>query len=219
MSAGFVDGNTSFTKNIHGETGVTGSSNLDLIRDYYRLQILFNRIIFQLKPPMQLYSDGDFEDFIVSMPNILTFSTNINDDSVFYYDNENDLLTDFEYDPDLVSNYRSLSNSLVNVLKQGISEYYKIKNLEQENTTLLSYKEILQDRTRLLEYLGEIQKTSYLFSAEATYTNNLEIKLWYQVYLERHGAPGDGVFDSELLSVIIDELVASGRVSEDELIY
>lgn len=219
MSAGFVDGNTSFTKNIHGETGVTGSSNLDLIRDYYRLQILFNRIIFQLKPPMQLYSDGDFEDFIVSMPNILTFSTNINDDSVFYYDNENDLLTDFEYDPDLVSNYRSLSNSLVNVLKQGISEYYKIKNLEQENTTLLSYKEILQDRTRLLEYLGEIQKTSYLFSAEATYTNNLEIKLWYQVYLERHGAPGDGVFDSELLSAIIDELVASGQVSEDELIY
>ena len=92
MSAGFVDGNTSFTKNIHGETGVTGSSNLDLIRDYYRLQILFNRIIFQLKPPMQLYSDGDFEDFIVSMPNILTFSTNINDDSVFYYDNENELL-------------------------------------------------------------------------------------------------------------------------------
>lgn len=219
MSAGFIDGNTSFTKNIHGETGVAGSSNLDLIRDYYRLQILFNRIIFQLKPPMQLYSDGDFEDFIVSMPNILTFSTNINDDSVFYYDNENDLLTDFEYDPDLVSNYRSLSNSLVNVLKQGISEYYKIKNLEQENTTLLSYKEILQDRTRLLEYLGEIQKTSYLFSAEATYTNNLEIKLWYQVYLERHGAPGDGVFDSELLSVIIDELVASGQVSEDELIY
>tara|TARA_B100001093_G_C26732837_1_gene973050 strand:+ start:146 stop:805 length:660 start_codon:yes stop_codon:yes gene_type:complete len=219
MSAGFIDGNTSFTKNIHGETGVAGSSNLDLIRDYHRLQILFNRIIFQLKPPMQLYSDGDFEDFIVSMPNILTFSTNINDDSVFYYDNENDLLTDFEYDPDLVSNYRSLSNSLVNVLKQGISEYYKIKNLEQENTTLLSYKEILQDRTRLLEYLGEIQKTSYLFSAEATYTNNLEIKLWYQVYLERHGAPGDGVFDSELLSVIIDELVASGQVSEDELIY
>ena len=99
------------------------------------------------------------------------------------------------------------------------TNYYKIKNLEQENTTLLSYKEILQDRTRLLEYLGEIQKTSYLFSAEATYTNNLEIKLWYQVYLERHGAPGDGVFDSELLSVIIDELVASGQVSEDELIY
>ena len=37
--------------------------------------------------------------------------------------------------------------------------------------------------------------------------------------VERHGAPGDGVFDSELLSVIIDELVASGQVSEDELIY
>ena len=83
----------------------------------------------------------------------------------------------------------------------------------------MSYKEILEDRTKLLEYISEIQKTAYLFSAEATYTNNLEIKLWYQIYLERHGAPGDGVFDSALLGEIIEELVLSGQVSQDELIY
>ena len=217
--SGRVDGNTSFSKNIHGETGSIDKSNLDAIRDYYRLQILYNQILFQLKPPMQLYSEADFDNFIVSMPNILTYAANINNNNVFYYNDENVLDSDFEYDSDLVSNYRSLSNSLVNVLKQGITEYYKIKNLERQNTELLSYRDILQNRTRLLDYISEIQKTSYLFSAEATYSNNLEIKLWYQVYLERHGPPGDGVFDSEKLTTIIDELIASGQVSQDELIF
>ena len=153
------------------------------------------------------------------MPNILTYAANINNNNVFYYNDENVLDSDFEYDSELVSNYRSLSNSLVNVLKQGITEYYKIKNLERQNTELLSYRDILQNRTRLLDYISEIQKTSYLFSAEATYSNNLEIKLWYQVYLERHGPPGDGVFDSEKITTIIDEFIASGQVSQDELIF
>ena len=215
----FVDGNASTIKNMHGETGAVSKNNLDLINDYYRLQVLFNEILFQLKPPMLLYSTADFENFVVSMPNVLTFTQRINNDNTFYYDSETAFETNFEYDENLVSNYRTFTNNIIDVLTQGISEYYKIKNLEQENIELLSYKEILQDRTRLLEYISEIQKTSYLFSAEATYTNNLEIKLWYKVYLERYGPPGDGVFESEKLSAIIDELVASGEVTQDELIY
>ncbi len=219
MASGFVDGNTAFSVNIHGETGSIDKSNLDAVRDYHRLQILYNQILFQLKPPMQLYVEADFENFIISMPNLLTFSTNINNDDNFYYDQESVLDSDFEYDENLVTNYRSLSNTLVDTLKQGVSEYVKIKNLEQENIELLSYRDILQNREKLLEYINEIQSTSYLFSAEATYMNNLEIKLWYQVYLERYGAPGDGVFESEKLSEIIDELVASGQVSQDEIIF
>ena len=215
----FVDGNTSTVKNMHGETGTVSKNSLDLIHDYYRLQVLFNDILFQLKPPMQLYSGADFENFVVSMPNVLTFTQRINNDNTFYYDRETAFETNFEYDENLVSNYRTFTNSIIDVLTQGISEYYKIKNLEQEKVELLSYKEILQDRSRLLEYIDEIQKTSYLFSAEATYTSNLEIKLWYKVYLERHGPPGNGVFESEKLSSIIDELVASGQVTQDELIY
>ena len=219
MAAGFVDGNTAFSVNIHGETGSVDKSNIDAVRDYSRLKILFKQLLFQLKPPMQLYAEADFDNFMVSMPNLLTFASNINNDDIFYYNQETTLDADFEYDDTLVSNYRTFSNSIVNTLTQAVSEYIKIKNLEQENAELLSYREILQNREKLLDYITEIQTTSYLFSAEATYSNNLEIKLWYQVYLERHGAPGDGAFDSALLSEIIDELVASGQVSQDELIY
>ena len=222
--SGRVDGNSIFAKSLTGHSATSTNSDVKIIKDYYRLQILFNQILFQLKPPMVLYSTSDFENFIYSMPNLLTVSSAITNDNTFYYDNSttpfyytySDL---FQYNENVVSNYRAFSTTLIDTLTQAVTEYYKIKTLESENITLRSYKEILEDRTKLLQYISEIQKTAYLFSAEATYTNNLEIKLWYQIYLERHGAPGDGVFDSELLGEIIEELVLSGQVSQDELIY
>ena len=75
-----VDGNSAVVRNIHSETGAVDKNNLDIIYDYYRLQILFNNIIFQLKPPMLLYSGADFENFLVSMPNIIQFTQNIEND-------------------------------------------------------------------------------------------------------------------------------------------
>ena len=38
-------------------------------------------------------------------------------------------------------------------------------------------------------------------------TESIVLKPWVERYLERHGAPGDGVFKSELLAIIIDELI------------
>ena len=58
-----------------------------------------------------------------------------------------------------------------------------------------------------------------MLSANATLQTDYELKLWYKVYMERHGPPGDGVFNSELLAEIIEELIASGEISEDELIF
>ena len=78
-----VDGNSAVVRNIHSETGAVDKNNLDIIYDYYRLQILFNNIIFQLKPPMLLYSGADFENFLVSMPNIIQFTQNIEKDDTF----------------------------------------------------------------------------------------------------------------------------------------
>ena len=37
---------------------------------------------------MTLYSDADFENFIYSMPNLLTVSSAITNDTTFYYDND-----------------------------------------------------------------------------------------------------------------------------------
>jgi hypothetical protein len=216
-----IDGNITFSKNLHGETGVIGNNDLKLKRDYFRLQILFNQILYIIKPPLVLYSDGDFDEYIATMPNLLLMSTIVNNDNTYYYNDETQLdnRTIFSYDENLIGNYRGFTNELMNTLKQNIATYYKCKNIEAENVELKTYKEILNDPQQLSDYLRDLKNTRYLFSASATLSTPAQIKPWYLLYLERHGPPGDGVFDTALLAAIIDELVAAGQVSPDEIVF
>jgi len=219
--ARYINGNETNTYSSYGDVSVGTSKLTTVLKDYYRLKILFDDIINQLQPPKAEYILANFDDFVNNWDDdfYITVSSLLNNDNTFFYNNETTLLSNYDYDEDLVTNYRSMTNRLINVLKQSISEYYKIKTLEEENVQLQSYKDILEDREKLLEYVAEIQKTSFLFSAQATYSNDLEIKLWYKEYLERYGPPGDGIFDTELLADIIKELYESGQIDSMEYIY
>uniref|UniRef100_A0A6C0KXA0 Uncharacterized protein n=1 Tax=viral metagenome TaxID=1070528 RepID=A0A6C0KXA0_9ZZZZ len=219
MVVGRVSGNGSVTKQIGGLNLEVGRrENRNLKYDYFRLRILYERVLFQLRPPMTLYNEGEFEFFMSSMPNVLTLTRVLNNQDTFFI-NDQTQLNSYKYQGGLVDKYIFVTNRLVDTIKQAMSEYIKIRNLENENSELKSYKEILENREKLLEYLEQQQNTGHLFSANATLQVEYKLKLWYAVYMERHGPPGDGVFNSELLAEIIEELVASGQVSEDELIF
>lgn len=222
MSAGRTNGNLVGRLQIGGRNqSIANAKTADdrqLRYDYFRLKILYDRVLYQLRPPMALYNEGEFEYFLSSMPNILTLTRVLNNENTFFMNNPKELNT-YEYEGGLIDKYIYTTNRLVDTIKQAMTEYIKIQNLESQNLELKSYKEILEDRDQLQAYLEQQQKTSHIFSANATLQVVPEIKLWYSVYMERHGPPGDGVFNSELLAEIIEELVASGQVSEDELIF
>lgn len=205
---------------LYTTVDTAGPNDFAIKQDFYRLQILYNRILFQLNPSMTLYNDGDFEDFMNSMSTqeLIALSSSLNNDEIFYID---DIVPTVysEYNENTFENYRVTSNSLINTIKQAMTEYIKIKNLETENQQLLSYKNILENETLLTEYLKNMQQTSYFFSASATFSSNIELKPWYKEYLDTYGAPNDGVFDSTLLANIIEELINSGEITEDELLY
>ena len=213
------NGNVSGVTQI-GHFNVTGSKreSRNIKYDYFRLKILYERVLFQLRPPMTLYNEGEFEFFMSSMPNVLTLTRVLNNENTFFM-NDPKPLNDYEYEGGLVDKYLFITNRLVDTIKQAMTEYIKIRNLESENAELKSYKEILEDKEKLVAYLEQQQNTGHLFSASATLQTRPQLKLWYQVYMERYGPPGDGVFNSELLSEIIEELIASGEVTEDELIF
>ena len=219
MVVGRSNGNVSGVTQI-GHFNVTGSKreSRNIKYDFFRLKILYERVLFQLRPPMTLYNEGEFEFFMSSMPNVLTLTRVLNNENTFFM-NDPKPLNDYEYEGGLVDKYLFITNRLVDTIKQAMTEYIKIRNLENENAELKSYKEILQDKDKLVSYLEQQQNTGHLFSASATLQTQPQLKLWYQVYMERHGPPGDGVFNSELLAEIIEELVASGEVTEDELIF
>lgn len=219
MVVGRSNGNVSGVTQI-GHFNVTGSKreSRNIKYDFFRLKILYERVLFQLRPPMTLYNEGEFEFFMSSMPNVLTLTRVLNNENTFFM-NDPKPLNDYEYEGGLVDKYLFITNRLVDTIKQAMTEYIKIRNLENENAELKTYKEILQDKDKLVAYLEQQQNTGHLFSASATLQTQPQLKLWYKVYMERHGPPGDGVFNSELLAEIIEELVASGEVTEDELIF
>ena len=211
-------GTTSQQKTIGGFVPLVSIKDIKLKNDYFRLRILYERVLFQLRPPMNLYNEGEFEFFMNSMPNILTLTRVLNNENTFFMNNPR-RLNIYKYRGGLVDNYIFMTNRVIDTIKQAMTEYIKIKNLESQNEELKSYKQILEDKDKLTEYLEQQRNTSHIFSAAATLTVAPSIKLWYKVYMDRHGPPGDGVFNSELLSGIIEELIARREISEDELIF
>lgn len=216
--AGRVDGNVSTNRQIGAHLALGSGQDKRYRRDYARLKILYDRILYQLRPPMIYYNEGEFEYFMESTPDILVYTRLLNNDSTFHYNNEAQL-DQYEYDDNLVENYRFVSNRVIDTIKQAMTEYIKIRNLTLENEQLKSYKEILEDGDKLRDYLETQRNTRHLFSAEATLEVAPTLKLWYQVYLVEHGPPGDGVFNSELLAEIIEELIQTGQITEEELIF
>jgi hypothetical protein len=219
----FVDANYTVNKNMHGIV-ITGESanDLEIKRNYKRLKLLYFEFLDNLRIPMVNYVDANFEIFKNNgaIANRIIVERLDNDDEFFINDNEgldsynnNTINTKYNLEKnespelDFFKLYRSLTYKLSDVIQQAVTEQIKITNLEEDVSGLTVYKNILEDREKLLEFINEEQRTSYLFSAEATMTESIVLKPWVERYLERHGAPGDGVFKSELLAIIIDELI------------
>lgn len=219
--SGRVDGNSSINRQIGNSQAGNSTSGVQdnrINRDYAKLQILYNEILSELSPSMQFYSEGQFDSFLNSTPNILKYTRLLNNDNTFYYTNEGQL-DSYKYNPLLVDNFRFVTNRIIDIIKQAASEHIKVINLTAENTELKTYKKILEDSTLLRDYLESVQNSNYLFSAEATLQVNPSIKIWYEEYLRQHGPPGDGVFNSELLAAIIEDLINSDQISEEQLIF
>ena len=223
--ATFVNGDNTTTRNLHGIVGTSSGFSTEIFQDMYRFQILYNQILYILEISLTQYSEGNFTTLqdLLNEETFLKLGQLLTSDSLF--DNENvSNLVDFVHDNLLFTKFRSVTNKILDGLKQSIVQYQANVTLENENTRLAQYENILQDKEKLLEYLNSVQTENYLFSAEAAFASEIILKPWYEVYLNRYGPPGDGVFKTELLADIIEELLAAGTItyadlnlSEDEL--
>ena len=215
-----VDGNSTQLRSLHNEAQATDTNiNAEIAQDLYTLQELYYVIFSKLVSYMELYSGGFFDTYVNSLPeetviNITTEIQNVNVNDTTILDNP----SLFRIDPTMPAKYKDISEYILNTIKQTLTDRQRISNLQNQNQEFITFKEILEDGEKLNAYVKEAQRTSYLFSAEATYTQPIQLKLWYQVYLERYGPPGDGVFDTDLLGDIIEELLAADLIQEDDVL-
>ena len=202
-------------RSLHGLTQLSGVSNqsLDLIRDIYRYQILYENIIFRLQRYTNLYIGGSYSDlkkFFTKSEYNKILLTNNND---YYYNNTVDELIDFSYNPLTFSKYKSNMYSIMTGLETAVQQY------DQLNFTVNEFKQqevVLTNKDKLLEYI-KVQfldkRTTDAFDISQPFTTDVYLKPWFSVYLQTYGAPPSGVFDAEKMANVVESLIKSGEIT------
>jgi hypothetical protein len=202
-------------RSLHGLTQQESSTNqsLELIRDVYRYQILYENLIQRLKQYTDLYTRGQYSELKqyftpTEYDKILLTNRNSN-----YYNTNVDDLIDFSYNPVNFTNYRKNAYSVMDGLQKAIQQY------DQLNFTVNEFKQqevVLTSKEKLIEYI----KTQFLdkistdaFDITQQFTTDVFLKPWFNLYLQTYGAPSTGIFEAERMATVVESLIKSGEIT------
>lgn len=219
-------------QHLGAEIEESTKENINLTIDSMKYQFLYNEVVAKLNPFMDLYRDASFSSLNNELTNdiINKFNYDIenyiyNGDKILQEESLYDISMNglvpilvYNHNTETFFNYRKNIHKIIDGLVRSIIEYNnytsektmcdnKINDLEEKNE---EYEEILSSRENIIEYLEKsIVTEKNKFSANL---NLGEINFLPQItlYVQRHGIPKDGLFKSELMGPIIQELVANG---------
>jgi hypothetical protein len=188
---------------INNEINCTETTN-----ELNRYQYLNDYFIGTLNIFLQSYSDGNF-DFLSQM---------LNDDNYRFYGTELVRIQDlsnidlsnitYDYSQTFDSFIRTLHNTLDGLERTRI----QTRLLNECEETKEEYESILNNRENLIEYFTSQYTGQSIreFNVTSNITETPILRREYSIYIERHGIPIAGIFDSEKISSIITELINDG---------
>jgi len=204
-----------YTKSIHGN--FQSGEIITYTKDIYKYQILYNNVISNMNSYLLYFARANYIDlsqnFTSTVQNNLTLQITQNFDT----DKINQLI-DFSYNSDNFNKIRESSNYVLDGLKQTLKLVSKNQDLVNKNVVLQSDSDILHNPTLLKEYIYNRNINVMPFHASETFNTAIEIKPWFLKYLIDHGAPKDGVFETEKLAEIVTGLINDGIITESDFI-
>jgi len=208
-------------RSIHGvNNNGSGGVNVEAVRDFYRFQLLYTKVINTLNVLLGYYAIGDFNNLNILLTeakkNVLL--TNITNNSNYYSDAITNL-EGFLYDSTIFDLYKKETINTLNGLTASIEQYQYNIELYTKNAEL-EKKVVILDSNYLviLEYIKKRQLDLIPFTAVEMFQIDLELKPWYTQYLQQYGPPTNGVFDLTLLAGIVDTLISDGVITLEEFI-
>ena len=204
-----------YGRSLHGHIQVQSSASLDLSRDIYRYQILYFNVIQILNSYINFFSTGDYQG-LKSKLNIKTQNqlTTIIQNSDYYYNKNIDNLNEFTYDPNMFENFRNNTYYILDGLIQAVSQYDQLDALKNE---VAHCDEILSSEQSILEYLNANKNPSVVaFTANQKFNTNIVLKPWYERYIILYGAPNDGIFLTEKMAIVVQQLINEGVISLEQ---
>lgn len=173
-------------------------------------------ILTIFRPPIQNFSQKNYTALStdLSSSTFVNLGLAINTDSLFRETSIKELRS-FNYNPETFNTYRTFFHTLVDTLKNG-----KLLNDKKENWKMKAVKnqETLYDIDKLREFIEINYGTGFsLFETEAQLTVQPTLRIQYERYIERHGFPPGGCFESAKMSVIMTELINEGLLEPIDL--
>ena len=220
MGLKHLNGDNTTTRSMIGADNITNSEQTDAIKDFYRFQILNEKVLNILKPLILNYKDADIVELDrIDASNNYIIRQIINDSN--YYNDTITYIKDFNYDSNLFENYKESFQAVLTGFKSAIGQLRNNIELNNTITSLNEYKNILTATNSSLlirEYIIKQNAEALPFDANYILDIDLDIKPWYSTYLTQYGAPPGGIFDTELISAIVTTLINEGTITIDEFI-
>jgi len=208
-------------RNIHGvNNNGTGGVNIEAVRDFYRFQLLYTKVINTLNVLLGYQSIGDFNNLNILLTEAKKNSllTGIISNSNYYSDAITNL-EGFMYDSTIFELYKKETINTLNGLTASIEQYQYNISLYTQNDVLRKKAAILdRDYLVILEYIKKKNLDLIPFTEVEMFQIDLELKPWYTEYLQLYGPPTNGVFDLALLADIINTLIANGVITLDQFL-
>jgi hypothetical protein len=221
--ATFIDGNTSSKSRSLLNINTALNPNIKFAAvDYYKFQLLYNKVYNKLTTAMKYYSENNYEELlkVFNDNEIPTLMTTITNDGLYNNDNINNLIN-IEYDIKLFNKYRTATLDLLTGLQGSIQIQEKNKLLTQDISGLKIYEQALNTKNQdfILTYMNNnlnyVQTPTDIINA---FELDIEIQPWYMEYLKQWGPPANGVFDLDKLSAIVTTLIDTNQITLDQFL-
>jgi hypothetical protein len=211
---------TTSNRSLIGADNIFNTEQTNAVKDYYRFQILNEKVLQSLKPLILNYKNANIIEL-----NRLDASNNYliaQIDNTTYYNNDKiTYIKDFNYDINLFETYKQSFKSVLTGFQSAIGQLRNNISLSDTNATLLeSYNILNSPNSSILirEYIIKRNADGIPFDANQILDIDLDIKPWYSEYLTLYGPPANGIFDTELISTIVTDLIDKGTITIDEFI-
>jgi hypothetical protein len=219
MGLKHLNGDITTSRSLIGADNLANSNQADAVKDFTRFQILNNKVLKILNPLILEYSKSNIDE----LAKLEAYNNEIMieiDRKTNFYNNQISRISNFNYDINLFPNYQQTFKAVLTGLQSAIGDLRTNLELNNINAQLVISDNILNGSNKDLisKYIIQKNTEGLPFDADQILDIDLDIKPWYAEYLTKYGAPSNGIFDTEKLSLIVAELIDNGVITIDEFI-
>ena len=187
---------------------------VELNKNLGMFQNLHDNVIEVLKQSLIYFKGGDFNNLntLFTTDQYNRLSSNLINNTLLRTVSE-----DYQYNPSLFTFYREAFHRVLEGLQKSIFQNEELTTTQSQLVTAQEKAAILDDMAKLREYLENKQSQIFFADVSTQLTTMAVLKPQYQRYIDLYGMPDGLIFESQKMAEIIQDLLAEGVITEEDV--